>query len=448
MKTRQIFTWIAILAILLPSLSVAQNSGARFGADSATCVINLSLYREFAKQKNYKDAYKPWKWVFNNCPKAMQSIYLDGLRIMDYKLQNAKTAAGQQNIIDTIMLVYDNRIKYFPVNTATGKSQEGYLLGRKGMDAFLYRQDKPEFAFEILKKAVEIDGKETSIDVMQFYFNSVVAMVQKGITDKSAIVDVYDQLSEMLETSLNSESDSTVIHELLTARNNVEKLFEPYATCDDLVSIYKSKFDANPNDLNLLKKITKILDKKRCTDRDLFFAATENLHKLEPSANSAYMMAVKNMKEENYSQSIDYLKQAITLYDDNEKKARAHYLLGNVYLNLKNYPAARSSAQKVLEIKPGDGNALILIGDAYGLSASSCGDNELTKKVAYWAAVDKYVQAKRIDPTVSEIADKRIASYAPYFPTTETIFFHGLKEGESYRVECWINETTTIRGAK
>jgi tetratricopeptide (TPR) repeat protein len=320
MKTRQIFTWVAILAVLVPSMTFAQNSEARFGTDSATCVINLSLYREFAKQKNYKDAYKPWKWVYHNCPRAMQSIYLDGLRIMDSRLQHEKNVEKRNHTIDTILMIYDGRIKYFPVNTSTGKSQEGYLLGRKGMDAFLYRQDKPEEAFNILKSAVEIDGKETPIDVMQFYFNSVVAMVQKGSVDKSAIVDVYDQLSEMLENSINAETDSTVLNELYFARNNVEKLFEPYATCEDLISIYKPKFDANPNDLTLLKKITKILDKKRCTDSDLFLTATENLHKLEPSANSAYLMALRNMKEENYLQAIDYLKEALSLYDMKDKR--------------------------------------------------------------------------------------------------------------------------------
>jgi hypothetical protein len=102
----------------------------------------------------------------------------------------------------------------------------------------------------------------------------------------------------------------------------------------------------------------------------------------------------------------------------------------------------------VLELKPNDGSALILIGDAYAVGAASCGDNELTKKAAYWASVDKYIQAKRVDPSVLEIAEKRISSYSQYYPTTETIFFHGLKEGDSYRVECWINETTTIRAAK
>jgi len=30
----------------------------------------------------------------------------------------------------------------------------------------------------------------------------------------------------------------------------------------------------------------------------------------------------------------------------------------------------------------------------------------------------------------------------------DKVFFHDLKEGDSYQVECWINESTTVRVAK
>jgi len=85
----------------------------------------------------------------------------------------------------------------------------------------------------------------------------------------------------------------------------------------------------------------------------------------------------------------------------------------------------------------------------YAASASDCGDNDLTKKVAYWAAVDKYMRAKQVDPEVAEIAQSRISTFSQQFPNSETIFFYDLKEGDTYTVECWINEkTTTVRALK
>ena len=53
-----------------------------------------------------------------------------------------------------------------------------------------------------------------------------------------------------------------------------------------------------------------------------------------------------------------------------------------------------------------------------------------------------------MDPEFADIADKRIATYQAYFPATEVMFFYNITEGDSYTVECWINEVTTARAAK
>ena len=92
-----------------------------------------------------------------------------------------------------------------------------------------------------------------------------------------------------------------------------------------------------------------------------------------------------------------------------------------------------------------NGKAFILIGDMYAASAKDCGDNDLTNKVAYWVAVDKYYKAKSVDPSVAELANTKINTFSQYFPALETIFFYDLKKGDTYTVECWINETTTVR---
>ena len=35
------------------------------------CTMNLSLFDVAAKQKNYADAYEPWKQVFDNCHRTI-----------------------------------------------------------------------------------------------------------------------------------------------------------------------------------------------------------------------------------------------------------------------------------------------------------------------------------------------------------------------------------------
>ena len=63
----------------------------------------------------------------------------------------------------------------------------------------------------------------------------------------------------------------------------------------------------------------------------------------------------------------------------------------------------------------------------------------------YSAAIDKFIAAKNMDSSVAELANKKIASYSKYLPTNEDAFFNGYKEGDTYTVGCWINESTKVR---
>lgn len=455
MKT-SIKTLILGIGMATASISTvdAQNqgiidNGSKYGADSVRCITNLSLYKEFYRQQNYKDALPYWRWVLKNCPRSRENTYLDGIRIMEYKIHNEKDAKRKDAYVDTLMMVFDNRIKFFPNHYKTHQPQEGNILGRKGVMLYEVKPEANEQIIEILKRSIELEGASTPGDVIVYYFRAIVNRVREGKADSSTIVDVYDQVSELIDANLNTASlDEKMRVNWENIRNNVELTFEPYATCKDLTAIYEAKFKATPDDIVLLQKITKILDKKKCTDTPLFFQATQNLHKLQPDAVSAYMMARLLLKDEKYAEAIPYLKDALELQTDDNKKSTSAYLLASVYLSLKNYTACRSYAQKAMELRPGDGNPILLIGDAYAASAKDCGDDELTKKAGYWAAVDKYIQAKRLDPSIAEAADKRIGNTSAAFPTQETIFFHGLKVGDTYKVECWINETTTIRAAR
>lgn len=93
------------------------------------------------------------------------------------------------------------------------------------------------------------------------------------------------------------------------------------------------------------------------------------------------------------------------------------------------------------------GKAYKLIGDVYA-SERNCGSNDFEKKTVYWAAVDKYIKAKQVDPELTDAMDNLISTYSQYYPSKEDIFFYDLKVGDSYTVGCWINERTTVRDRK
>lgn len=426
----------------------------KYGDDTIKCMTNLSLYQEYYNQwksSKYKseavhDALGPWREVFHGCPKSSQNMYLDGLKMMKHlrKKADSETKAAY---VDTIVMIYKQRMEHFP--TKKGYDQTGDILGRLGVDLYQIAPEKYAEAYEYLKESVAKQQDRASVSSIVFYFRSTIKKVKKGEAEETLIVDTYDELITLIEANLEKNVDNAKkLAQWENAKGNVESTFEPYATCDVLVRIYDKKFAETPEDIDLLKKITKILKKKKCTDSELFFGATKKLYELEPTPKSAMLMGKMLIAKEDYVGAAKYMEEAVAMIEDDKEKAEILSDLGKIYYKLNQFSKARTYARKALALNPSDGMSYILMGDMYAASAGDCGNNELTSKVAYWAAIDKYVQAKRADSELAELANKRIATYSKYFPTVDKIFFHDLKEGDSYKVECWINETTTVRAAK
>jgi len=90
----------------------------------------------------------------------------------------------------------------------------------------------------------------------------------------------------------------------------------------------------------------------------------------------------------------------------------------------------------------------MLIGTLYASSGPLCGPGTgWDSQVVTWPAIDKWQKAKSVDPSVAGEANKLIARYRQYMPAKGDIFQRSLTEGASFRVRCWIQETTTIRSA-
>jgi len=451
MKIRFISALLTLAMIAGLSVSSKVAAQGKYGAspeDSVECIMNLSLYGEFYKQwksSGYKntsvnDAFGPWRQVFLNCPAARLGTYVDGVKMLTYYIKREKDEELKNAYIDTLMMVYDVRIENF--------GKEGFVLGRKGVGLYQLRVTDYEKAFEILTKSVELEGDASYPDVMVFLMRGTKKMIDEGKIEEDVIFDNYDLCSKIIEVNIEANKDNErKLSNWQNVRGNIDLIFEPFATCEAIIKIYSPKFQENPEDLKMLKKLTKLLDRKKCTDDQLYFDATVKLYDLDPSPESAYMIGKMLMKNQKYSEAIDYLKEGDKL-EDNETRADCFLYIAECYRIQNSYSSARTYALKSAGERPDDGNPYIIIGDMYAASTKNCGSNDLEKKAVYWVAVDKYRQAKRVDPDIADIANDRINSYSIYFPIKDDIFFHGLNEGDEYFVECWINEKTTIRAAK
>jgi len=418
---------LVLLAWLSGAASFAQNG--KYGAtpeDSILCIQNLSLYIEFYKQKNYADAIVAWRWVFSNSPKSSKKMYANGAKMYKRLIKKEKDAEKKELLIDTLFMIYDQRIVNF--------KQEGFVLGLKGVDMLQYRKDKLEEAYSILAKSVELESKKSKAGAVTGYFQSAIKMLEAEKVEKEKVIEIYDEVITIIEYQtgkLQGEKYASKRAFYETAKDNVNILFEPVANCDDLKKIYVAQFESKKEDAKWLKRAAGLMNKKECTDDPLFVKIAETLHNLQPSAVSAFSMGKMMIDKKSFSKATTFLKQAIELQEDSLKKADYYYMLANHYFkNLKQFAAARVFAQKAASLHTGWGTS---------------GANDFEKGAVYWVAVDKYIRAKSIDGSIAEEANKKIATWSKYFPTKKDAFFYNYTEGKSYTVGCWINETTTVR---
>lgn len=464
MKLKSAILTLALLTglttlVFSQSTFEAKDDLPKYGNDSVECVKNLSLYigdyRQW-KSNGYKgdiinSATKYWTYVLHNCPKASENIYVNGVKMINFRIKKEKDITKKLSLVDTLMMLYDQRAHYFPKHYKSKKPQVGTILGRKGVDYYKLDPAKNYIAtYEILGKSIELDKNRAKGPVYIYYFRSVTKMAQKGDTDTATVVDAYDMISDYVDSNIEyyTKNDKPKkIEEYQNIKGNIENTFEPFANCVDLVRIYQKKYNANPEDVALLKKITKLLDKKECIDSQLYFDATVGLYKLEPSPESAYLIGKMLLKEGKYSEAVPYLEEAANM--DSETRAyKALIFLAEDFMSLNKFEKSRGAALKAAKLNPKAGKPYIIIGDLYAASAKDCGNDELTNKVSYWAAVDQYKRAKAVESDLAESMNKRIRSYEQHFPTTELLFFHNLNPGDKYKVDCWINVETTVRAAK
>jgi tetratricopeptide (TPR) repeat protein len=428
------------------AFAAPESSRPRFGAtpaDSTQCVRNISLYAEPYNQGNMQMAYEFWREVFRICPQAQQNTFIRGAVIIRWKYGQETNPAKRDAWVDTLMMVYDQRIEHFG---HMASHREGLVLGRKVVDLYQMRPNDILNIYEIARRSVQLEKNQSPADVLQIYMQATVRMSEAGLKPESEVLMVYDEVMNILEHHILNNPQDQLFQQ---ARTNVDLLFEPFATCGNIISLFGPRFEKNSQDPELLEKITGMLNRAGCTDSKLFFSATQNLHRLKPTAQSAFLMGRMENTNENYREALRYFDQAIELYETDAERFTALLLAADInYRHLRQFPQARTYALRAAQADPKNGRPYLIIGEMYAASANQCGENELTRAVAYWAAVDKFIQARNVnnnDPVVQERATNMINTYRQYFPPMDIIFFHLLTPGESYRVDCWINETTTIR---
>ena len=438
MKKLQPIILAAVIA--LGASAPAQSKWGDTPEDSAACIVNVSLYQDFYRQKSYAECYEPWREIIKHCPRFSKTVYQRGSTILKTMVNNAKTAEERDGSIDELMNMYDLRAQYF--------GEEAKVKAMKAYDLSTLRPSAVKDIYETYNQAIQAGAEQLDENYLTLFFKSTVDYVKAGLAEPTLVIDNYDIVSELLQNILDTVVDDSVkAAKIRGYMVNVESVFSPYASCDQLVSIYQKKFDADPNNIDLLKKITGIMMKKGCTENNpLFFAATEQLYRLEPSPSTAMRMGQMCLGKKQYSKAIEYVKDAVDQLTDKKDRYMAYLILGLSYAGQDSYSAARTALLKAAEVDRTKGEPYLVLAQVYAMGSRSI-DDGMGGRSAYWVAVDEARHAKQVEPTEEIIskADNIISSYAGYFPKKNDAFMLDLIDGHSYFVPGWIGKTTIVR---
>jgi tetratricopeptide (TPR) repeat protein len=406
-------------------------------SDSVKTLEMVSLYRQYVKQNNIPDAINSWRWVFLNAPKFREFTYTDGTgKVVPFMIKNASSDELKEKLIDTLFMVYDQRIQYF--------QKEGYVSGRKAYDMVRYRPGNSEEILNLFAKSLELQGNKYEYFIISPYFQSMVIAYKKGNKTKEEVLDLYLKFSDVID--INVSGGSKYSSQYTNAKNAIDgDLSGIIESCEEVVELYKPAFDKDPSNEKLWDVVYNIMASKKCYSSTLFSDVATKKFTKAPSADLAHNIALAYQDAGKIKLAIDYFEKAIAQETDPGKQGTYNLELSIlVFSKQKNYPKARTYAREAQKLRPDWGLPLIIIGDIYLQSAASFSD-EKDKWGAYWASFDKYQKAKSVDPEVTEMAQGKMNTAAAYFPDSERGFFNGLEKGSKFSSSTWIGESTVVR---
>lgn len=415
------------------------------------------IYRDFFKLNKFDQAYPYWKKVYRMAPAAdgkRYTVFTNGVYIYEHKIKQTEDSSLIYGYIDTIFTLYDEAIECYP-------EYDGFLTGRKAFDIFYNYPESHSRnqQFEYFRHSIELQDTASPAFVINPFTSLLVYQFQSGELDTATARKWAKKIQYIINANLddkaNAESWKTVEKYSLNKLEELESI-KGFFKCKYYREKYLSSYlEIDSPDCELALRTYSKLRWGGCNEEDSIMVNIEERLKTECNlvpggASGLAKDAFEALRQGDYRLAVDNFNEAIKYTDDTERKANYSLMVAKIYYaHLKNFPKSRTYALQAADFKEEWGEPYLLIGKLYASSGPLCGPGRgWDSQVVVWPAIDKWNYAKKIDPTVADEARALINEYWQYMPTNEDVSKRLLKEGQSFLVECWIQESTTIRTSR
>ncbi|MDR1594179.1 MAG: tetratricopeptide repeat protein [Prevotellaceae bacterium] len=438
MKTLKFTVFTLLISVLSINLA-AQKYGAT-PDDSIQCLLSIQSYQTEYRSKNYDAALPSWREVLKICPKAIQNAYIHGLVMMRYLIDKTTDPALKEARIDSLLMLYDKRMEYFNVK------DKADLLYTKAIEIQNYRPDNHKAIYDAYRVAISANVNIDMMAVAKTMLSARELFENKEISLEE-FTNIYTEMAEIADLQLKATPDDTT---KLALKAGIESAFltTDAANCENLIKVLGERFNANKDNAEIVKMVITLLQAKECIDSELYYEGVEAYNKLNPSPAASYGLARVFYSKNEKEKAMQYFKEATETETDNISKSTYFYEFGGLMLKEGKRNEAINYAKRSILTNPRNAKAYMLLGTAYA-GVQGCGDDDVSKRAIYWVAVDQFVRAKQLDPSIAPEANKSINTYSQHFPTVDDAFFLNILDGSKYEVKCGpINETTIVRTKK
>ena len=419
------------------------------------CQIKYNLFKGDFKSKKYDDAYANWTYLMDNCKDLSVNIYKYGADIAQDVKKDPALAKK----------VYEQRLQYFPEhhdiknNLAKAHSDYATYLAKNKLAT------KAE-VFQILEKAYKISPKDMSVKNIYKYFQGVTDKYKD--TEPQRVFDTYDDVIESVGEKLDDYAkkinklteDSTKVLDAKEKRRlrayninskalgqiegGLDNIISEIATCERLIPLYKRDFEANKANPIWLKRAVSRMFYKGCQEDPLYAELAKAFAEASPSPESYAFYASVLEDNGDAAGAASMRQKSFDLETDPLKKAKYKLKFAQAAKARGQLSKARSLAREALSFNRNFGKAYLLIGRLYQSSVNQCGSNEFEKRMVYAAALRQAKKAMSVDPSITSLARRYVATYKGNLPSKKVIFTEGAKIGDSYTIKCWIGETVKV----
>jgi tetratricopeptide (TPR) repeat protein len=335
------------------------------------------------------------------------------------------------------------------------------VAGRRAFDYYYNFNSvkSPDTIYNLFKKAIDINQEKTDYFVINPFSKILLDRFEAKQTDTAETKKYANILLNAIKYgSANCKAKECQSWEII--KNYAPVLLEYFEQIPDFYSpeFYKEKYLAyylkNGSNCDTVDIVYRKLLLGGCNMKDPDF---ENIIKdrntrcyVAPPEPGPLTKAYEFYNNGKYQKAVNSFEDFIEQTEDKELKAKYSILIAKIYYaDMKDFPSSRKWALKAAGFKSGWGEPYILIGKLYASSGPLCGPGTgWDSQIVTWPAIDKFEYAKKVDPKVAPEANKLIRNYEQYMPDIEELHSRMIKEGQVFRVGCWINETTTIRAAR